>query len=41
MIRTIDVTKDLMSVGVSCGKLFCHSFDIINPAANEMKSLRA
>ena len=35
------VTKELVSAAVSCGQLFCHSFEIINAAANEIKSLRA
>ena len=39
--KKIDATKELVSAGVSCGKLFCRPFDIINSAANEIKSLHA
>ena len=37
--KKIDVTKEF-SAGVSCG-IFCRPFDIINSAANEIKSLGA
>ena len=30
-----DTTNAVMSAGVSCGKIVCHSFDIMNSAAKE------
>ena len=35
------LTKELVSAGVSCGKLFCHSLDIVDSVAKEIKPLRA
>ena len=40
-IEKIDVSMAVVSADVSCGKTFCHQFDIINSAAKETKSLWA